>query len=70
MLRGTTTFVCDNCGHKFEGMDIELNATVLSQPLKCPNCGSYHTCPGSLSWFNKKIYKNIWKRMDEYHKNS
>ena len=70
MLRGTTTFVCDKCGHKFEGMDIELNATILSQPLKCPNCGSYHTCPGSLSWLNKKIYKNIWKRMDEYHKNS
>ena len=23
MLRGITTFVCDNCGHKFKGLDIE-----------------------------------------------
>ena len=45
MLRGITTFVCDNCGHKFKGLDIEWNATVFSQPLRCPNCGSYHTCP-------------------------
>ena len=43
MLRGIKTFVCDNCGHKFKGMDIEWNATIWSQPLKCPNCGSYHT---------------------------
>ena len=39
MLRGMKTFVCDNCGHRFKGMDIELRATVLSQPMKCPNCG-------------------------------
>ena len=41
MLRGIKTFVCDNCGHKFKGMDIEWNATIWSQPLKCPNCGDY-----------------------------
>ena len=33
MLRGIKTFVCDNCGHKFKGMDIEWNATIWSQPL-------------------------------------
>ena len=54
MLRGIKTFVCDNCGHKFKGMDIEWNATIWSQPLKCPNCGI--------------IYREIWKQMDEAHK--
>ena len=57
MLRGIKTFVCDNCGHKFKGMDIEWNATIWSQPLKCPNCGSYQI-----------IYREIWKQMDEAHK--
>ena len=64
MLRGMTTFVCDNCGHKFKGMDIEWRATVLSEPMKCPNCGSYHTCPNRL---DKSIYRSIWKQMDELH---
>ena len=45
MLRGITTFVCDNCGHKFRGLDIEWRATIHSQPLKCPKCGSYQTRP-------------------------
>ena len=67
MFRGMTNFVCDNCGHRFKGMDIELRATVLSQPMKCPNCGSYHTCPGSFLGLNKRIYRNIWKQMDEFH---
>ena len=60
MFRGMTNFVCDNCGHKFKGMDIEWCATVLSQPMKCPNCGSYHTCPNRLD-------RSIWKQMDELH---
>ena len=58
MLRGMTNFVCDNCGHKFKGMDIEM---------KCPNCGSYHTCPDSFLGLNKSAYRNIWKKMDEFH---
>lgn len=68
MFRGMTNFVCDNCGHKFKGMDIEWNATALSQPLRCPKCGSYHTCPNSFLGLNKIIYRNIWKQMDEAHK--
>ncbi len=67
MIRGTKTFVCDDCGHKFKGMDIEWCATALSQPLKCPNCGSYHTCPDSFLGLNKRIYRSIWKKMDEAH---
>lgn len=67
MFRGMTNFVCDNCGHKFKGMDIEWRATVLSQPMKCPNCGSYHTYPNSFLGLNKSAYRNIWKKMDEAH---
>ena len=52
MLRGTTTFVCKDCGHTFKGMDIEDNATIYSMPMKCPKCGSMHTkvyaSPGML----------------------
>ena len=69
MIRGTKTFVCDDCGHKLKGMDIEWCATALSQPMKCPNCGSYHTCPDSFLGLNKIIYRNIWKQMDEAHEN-
>ena len=43
MLRGITTFVCKDCGHKFKGLDIEDNATINSMPVKCPKCGSMHT---------------------------
>lgn len=43
MIRGIRTFVCDDCGHKFKGWDIEWNATAASQPVKCPKCGNYHT---------------------------
>ena len=68
MLRGITTFVCDNCGNKFKGMDIEWMATILSQPMKCPQCGSYHTRPSSLFGLNKSVYKKIWEQMDEAHK--
>lgn len=70
MLRGMKTFVCDDCGHKFRGMDMEWNATALSQPLKCPKCGSFHTCPPSLFGFNKSAYREIWKQIDELQKDS
>ena len=29
MFRGMETFVCDDCGHGFKGMDIEWRATVF-----------------------------------------
>lgn len=71
MFRGMTTFVCDNCGHKFKGMDMEWNATVFSIPQKCPECGSYHTMPDRfLGFLNKPGYRSIWKQMDKIQKNS
>lgn len=61
-------FVCDDCGHKFEGMDCEYQATVYTAPVRCPQCGSWHTYPGG--WFNgKSVYKEIWKVVDEYQHN-
>ena len=63
MLRGMRTFVCDNCGHKFKGMDIEWNATAMSQPLRCPKCGSYHTCPDSFlgsTSVSTGVFGNKW----------
>lgn len=65
MLRGIRTFVCDDCGYKFKGMDIEWNATAMSAPVRCPKCGSYHTAPTSSGRFLKSIYRLIWKRNDE-----
>jgi len=64
MIRGKTVFKCDNCGHKFIGIDAELGATVLTAPVKCPKCGSYHTYPPSFFGLNKSIYKKIWEGMD------
>ena len=76
MLRGTRTFICDNCGHKFKGGDFEWNCTAFSAPLKCPKCGRFHTYPynsvGIFGWIfgsDKSIYEDIWKTMDEQHNN-
>lgn len=69
MFRGMTKFVCDDCGHKFKGMDCEYLATVCTAPVKCPKCGSWHTMPAG--WFtNKSMYRDIWKSMDERRDNA
>ena len=68
MLRGIRTFVCDDCGHEFKGMDMEWNATAASAPVRCPQCGSYHTAPTSASGGGilKSIYRMIWKHIDSF----
>ena len=43
MFRGFTQFVCDDCGHKFTGPDMEWMCTVYPAPVKCPKCGSMNT---------------------------
>ena len=45
MFRGFTQFVCDDCGHKFTGPDMEWMCTVYPAPVKCPKCGGWHTYP-------------------------
>ena len=57
---------CTECGKRFWGPDIELGASVLSQPLRCPKCGSIRTRPSGLfSLFTSdKTYKIIWDKME------
>ena len=43
MIRGYLRCKCRDCGHKFFGADIELNATAASMPIECPKCGSTNT---------------------------
>lgn len=58
MLRGICVFKCDECGKRFVVPDIELGATILSAPAKCPQCSSMHTRP---LFSSKKQYEEIWK---------
>ena len=65
MLRGKISFKCDDCGHTFEAFDIEWRATVYSQPMRCPKCGSRHTMPKfPLSFMEKEAYRKIWEEME------
>lgn len=57
MFRGYCHFICDDCGHAFEGMDIELACTSATAPATCPKCGSHHTYPKGS---NRENYKPIW----------
>lgn len=70
MVRGILPFYCSECGKHFMGPDIELGASVLSAPLECPRCGSWHTRPGSplpAKIANQK-YKKIWELTDNQKK--
>ena len=64
MVRGTTLFICTQCGHKFKTADIEYLCTSLSVPQKCPSCQCIRTRPISIFgiWKNK-LYEPIWKQM-------
>jgi DNA-directed RNA polymerase subunit RPC12/RpoP len=62
MIKGKIPFRCTECRKIFFGLDIEWQATALSMPIQCPNCGSKHTLPAHAS---KRMYEDIWKRMDE-----
>ena len=71
MYRGMIKFVCDDCGHKFEGMDCEYCASVYTAPVKCPKCGSWHTMPSGINGsFKRKIYNMIWESIDERQGNT
>ena len=65
MIRGKKKFKCDDCGHVFEALDIEWQATVYSTPMPCPKCGSRHTMPKSLFGFvDKGAYRRIWEETE------
>ena len=65
MMRGTTLFICTECGHKFKAADIEYLATSLSVPQKCPHCNGIRTRPVSIigKMMDKK-YEPIWEQME------
>lgn len=65
MLRGTTQFKCHKCGKTFKAPDIELGATMLSQPQPCPVCGSRHTYPSKIMLVGPLLYRDIWKQYNE-----
>ena len=50
----------------FLGVDIELYASTLSQPLRCPKCGSVRTRPSRLfcPFSSDIVYKKIWNQFD------
>ena len=54
MLRGTTTFKCDACGHVFEGLDIEDKATAGTMPMRCPKCGA-QCLPKKGGWLSRLL---------------
>lgn len=69
MVFGTTTFKCNDCGHKFTDIAAEWCATSYIAPVKCPKCGSMHTYPSG--WrnplglvFGPGFYWEIWKHND------
>ena len=65
MIRGKKKFKCDDCGHVFEALDIEWQATAYSTPMPCPKCGSHHTMPKSLLGFvDKGAYRRIWEETE------
>ncbi len=57
MVRGKTWFRCSCCGHVFEALDIEDNATVFSVPMPCPKCGGKGYAIGPLGLFIKVAKK-------------
>lgn len=68
MDRGIYKYKCSDCGHEFIGVDMELNCTAKSAPVKCPKCGSLKThITGSLLFdmykeVCKNFFRNMWKR--------
>ncbi len=50
MVRGKTWFKCPCCGKVFKAYDIEWNATVMSMPMPCPDCGKESPAVGPVGY--------------------
>lgn len=50
--------------HMFKAMDIELNATADSMPVKCPRCHSFavKTLP---AWDCQRLFRVVMNRIKE-----
>lgn len=57
MVRGKTWFRCPSCGKVFEDLDVEWNATALSMPIPCPECGTMSPAIGKYGKFINLIQK-------------
>ena len=71
MFRGFCAFVCDDCGHRFKGMDCEWMATAYTTPVKCPKCGSVNTSSTGLPYPLCEISdmcRNFFRRMGKGQK--
>lgn len=65
MLRGFVYFRCDDCGKRFKAPDLEWEASGLSVPQVCPECGSIHSYPLVISTLcNMASYRRIWAELD------
>ena len=72
MVRGITLMKCTECGKRFLAPDVELSATVYSQPCKCPKCGSIRTRPSRLvrPFTSNKFYEKVWEQMEINYQNT
>lgn len=66
MLRGRKKFKCDDCGHVFEAIDIEWQATAYSQPMPCPKWEHWEKIEEqeqkvkSLVWDRRQMMDSTW----------
>lgn len=60
MDRGIYKYKCSDCGHEFIGIDMELNCTSASVPVKS-KCGSLNTRISGLLLFD--LFKGGMQRI-------
>ena len=65
MVRGTSKFVCEDCGHKFIAPDIKFMDSALAAPQRCPVCRNMRTRPTFFLGLNRWLYEKIWDNFAE-----
>ena len=67
MTTGIRLFYCSECGKRFLSVACEWCATAFVAPVKCPQCGSWHTRLWSLlpAKVADREYKKIWEVIDQ-----
>ena len=65
LLKEKTRFKCAKCGERFTAPYIELGATCIAAPMKCPKCGSMRTRPSGQGIVGDWLYKKVWDSYKE-----
>lgn len=65
MFRGFTLFKCTECKKRFLAPDLELAATSLTQPVRCPKCGSMRTRPSRIVGGSDSLYEAVWNKNEK-----